>query len=80
VSEDNLIQRLRSITQGELRSALEQDGFKRTHGSVYAHDDGRITVLHFHRSHTTLTRKTLKTFLEGTQWTEVDARRLGLLT
>lgn len=64
--------------------ALERDGFllersTRTGGYIYRHQDGRMTMLHYHRGSDTLTRKTLKSFLERTRWTEEDLRRLKLI-
>jgi len=80
----NLVHRLCNTPVRELVSALRRDGFAlerqtRTGGRIYAHPDGRITVVHYHRGSDTLTRKTLESLLQGTRWTEDDLRRLGLL-
>ncbi|MBC8456472.1 MAG: type II toxin-antitoxin system HicA family toxin [Deltaproteobacteria bacterium] len=62
--------------------ALEQDGFKykRRKGSqrVYRHLDGRRIVIHYHHAKDTLPPGTLKSFLDGTKWSENDLIRLGL--
>ena len=64
--------------------ALERDGFllrrtSRTGGHVYAHPDGRMTLIHYHRGSDTLDRKTLASILRATRWAEDDLSRLGLL-
>lgn len=79
-----LLHLLRNTPVRELMQALERDGFyrkrKTKHGShIYSHQDGRIVVVHYHRSSDTLTRKTLKSFLDGTGWTVDDLKRLKLL-
>ena len=79
-----LVHILRNVPVLELIRALDRDSFilrrsTRTGGHIYTHSDGRITVIHYHRGSDTLTRKTLRSFLEATQWTEDDLRRLGLL-
>ncbi|MYC36912.1 MAG: addiction module toxin, HicA family [Chloroflexi bacterium] len=79
-----LLHRLRNLTVGELTRALERDGFllyRRTRGShrIYRHPDSRKVVIPFHRASDTLPRGTLADILRGTQWTEQDARRLGLI-
>lgn len=79
-----LVHLLRNTPVRELVKALERDKFSRKRktkqGSyVYSHKDGRIVVIHFHHGSDTLTRKTLKSFLEGTHWTESDLKRLKLL-
>jgi predicted RNA binding protein YcfA (HicA-like mRNA interferase family) len=67
-----------------LEHALLLDGFvlarqTRTGGRFYKCDDGRRTVIHFHRGSDTLPPGTLGFVLAATRWTEDDARRLGLL-
>ena len=78
-----LVHLLRNTPVRELMRALERDGFviqriTRTGGHIYQHRDGRRTVIHYHRGGDTLTRKTLASVLQATQWTEADLRRLGL--
>ncbi len=46
---------------------------------MYRHPDGRKALIHYHRGSDTLPRGTLGNVLNGTQWTEEDARRLGLI-
>lgn len=81
-SPQDLARRLRNTSVRELVSALERDGFtyRRTGGSsrVYRHDDGRRTVIHYHRSSDTLPLDTLRSVLSGTRWTVHDLDRLGL--
>ena len=82
-SPQELARRLRNTSTRELVSALERDGFsyRRTRGSsrVYRHDDGRRTVIHYHRSSDTQPLGTLRSILYGTGWTEADLHRLGLI-
>ena len=78
-----LVHLLRNTPVRELMRALERDGFviqriTRTGGHIYQHQDGRRTVIHYHRGSDTLTRKTLASVLHATEWTEADLRRLGL--
>jgi len=47
---------------------------------IYSHPDSRLTSIHYHTGSDTLTRKTLRSVLQATRWTEDDLRRLGLLT
>ncbi|MDP6454017.1 MAG: type II toxin-antitoxin system HicA family toxin [SAR202 cluster bacterium] len=79
----DLIRRLRNTSVRELVRALERDGFvyRRTRGSgrVYRHEDGRRAVIHFHRPTDTLPIGTLRSVMAGTQWTQADIERLGLL-
>ena len=79
----DLARRLRNVTARELVSALERDGFtyRRTRGAsrVYRHSDGRRTVVHYHRANDTIPLNTLRSILSGTQWTEDDLDRLGLI-
>jgi len=44
------------------------------------HEDGRLTVVHYHHGSDTLTRKTLKSVLEAVGWDLADAKRLGLIS
>ncbi len=76
--------RLRNKSIREIISALERDGFvlKRStkkSNRIYAHEDGRITVIHYHHSSDTLPPGTLKSIFSATQWTDDDAKRLKLL-
>ncbi len=69
----------------DLERSLLRDGFglrrqTGTGGRIYAHPDGRQTVIHPHHGSDRLTRKTLASVLAATGWTEDDARRLGLLS
>ncbi|MFQ6028412.1 MAG: type II toxin-antitoxin system HicA family toxin [Dehalococcoidia bacterium] len=79
----HLLSRLRNTPVRELVRALERDGFtfRRTRGSgrLYRHSDGRRTVIHYHSPSDTLPLGTLRNVLRGTQWTEEDLQRLGLL-
>jgi predicted RNA binding protein YcfA (HicA-like mRNA interferase family) len=75
---------LRNTPVRELVSALRRDGFvlereTRTGGRIYRHPDGRLTVVHYHHGSDTLTRRTLRSVLEATQWTLEDIRRLRLV-
>ena len=83
-SEPSLVHLLRNTPVRDLERALRRDGFElrrqtQTGSRVYAHADGRITVLHPHHGSDRLTRKTLASVLAATRWTEADARRLGVL-
>ncbi len=78
-----LVHLLRNASTGELVRALERDHFSlkrktKTGSLIYWHQDSRIVVIHFHHSSDTLTRKTLKSFLEATRWTKEDLKRLKL--
>jgi predicted RNA binding protein YcfA (HicA-like mRNA interferase family) len=80
-----LVHLLRNTPVSEIIRALERDGFTlrrstRTGGRIYMHEDGRLTVVHYHHSSDTLTRKTLKSVLEAVGWTVADAKRLGLIS
>ena len=80
-----LVHLLRNQPVSKLIRALERDGFTlrrstQTGGHIYAHPDGRLTVIHYHHSSDTLTRKTLKSVLEATRWTVAGAQRLGLIS
>jgi predicted RNA binding protein YcfA (HicA-like mRNA interferase family) len=79
-----LVHLLRNTPVRELVSSLRRDGFvlereTSTGGRIYSHPDGRITVIHYHHGSDTLTRRTLRSVLEATQWTLQDLRRLRLL-
>ena len=79
-----LVHLLRNTPVRELIAALERGDFilrrtTRTEGHIYAHPDGRMTLIHYHRGSDTLTRRTLRSVLDATQWTAEDLRRLGLL-
>ena len=78
-----MVRRLCNTAVRELIRALERDGFtyRRVRGSgrVYRHSDGRRVVIHYHRANDTLPIGTLRSVLAGTQWTQVDIERLGLL-
>jgi predicted RNA binding protein YcfA (HicA-like mRNA interferase family) len=74
---------LRNLTAREVMSALVRDGFavERGDGShqIYYHPDGRRVTVMFHGGGHTFTRKTLKSMIEQTHWTEEDLVRLKLL-
>ncbi|PKB63541.1 MAG: hypothetical protein BZY80_07040 [SAR202 cluster bacterium Io17-Chloro-G2] len=74
---------MRNTSVRELVRALERDGFtfRRTRGSgrLYRHPDGRRTVIHYHSATDTLPIGTLRSVLTGTNWSEDDLRRLGIL-
>ena len=81
----HLVHLFRNVPVSQLVRALERDGFvlrrsTQTGGRIYAHHDGRLTVVHYHHGSDTLPRKTLKSVLEAVGWTEADAHRLGLLS
>lgn len=80
-----LVHLLRNVPVSDFITALERDGFTlrrstRTGGRIYLHEDGRLTVAHYHHGSDTLTRKTLKSVLEAVGWKLADAKRLGLIT
>jgi predicted RNA binding protein YcfA (HicA-like mRNA interferase family) len=75
---------LRNVSFRDLERALLRDDFvlrrqTRTGGRIYAHSNGRITIIHPHRGSKTPTRRTLASILDAVRWTEEDARRFGLL-
>jgi len=76
--------RLRNVNARKVTSALLRDGFSLRHqkGSHrrFVHPDGRRTSISPHGTSDTFTRKTLKSIIEQTGWTENDLHRLGLLT
>jgi predicted RNA binding protein YcfA (HicA-like mRNA interferase family) len=82
--EGSLIHLLRNTPVREFIKALEREGFvlkrktqRRSH--IYAHPDGRIVVIHYHRSSDTLPRGTLKSVLKAIGWTKEDLKRLKLI-
>jgi predicted RNA binding protein YcfA (HicA-like mRNA interferase family) len=79
-----LLHLLRNVPVRELVAALRRDGFvlerqTRTGARIYGHDDGRLTVIHYHSGSDILTRKTLSSILQSTRWGEADLRRLKLI-
>ena len=76
------LRQLRNITAREFISALVRDGFVWDRGSgshqVYYHPDGRRVTVIFHSGSDTFARKTLKSMIEQTGWTEDDLTRLKL--
>jgi predicted RNA binding protein YcfA (HicA-like mRNA interferase family) len=79
-----LVHLLRNTPVRERIAALRRAGFAleretRTGGRIYSHPDGRITSIHYHSGSDTLTRKTLRSVLQATRWTEEDLRRLRLI-
>jgi len=75
---------LRSLTAGELISALARDGFvpDRQAGAhrLYLHADGRRVTVSFHRPGETFEIKTLRTMIEiQAHWTDEDLKRLKLI-
>jgi predicted RNA binding protein YcfA (HicA-like mRNA interferase family) len=75
--------RLRNVTAREVISALNRDGFTWDRGDgshqIYYHSDGRRVTVIFHSGHDTFKRKTLKSMIDQTRWTEDDLRRLKLV-
>ena len=79
-----LLHLLRNVPVRAIVAALQRDGFalkRETHtgARIYYHDDGRLTVVHYHRGSDILTRKTLSSVLQATRWGEADLRRLKLI-
>jgi predicted RNA binding protein YcfA (HicA-like mRNA interferase family) len=75
-----LVHLLRRTPVRELIAALSRNGFlrereTRTGGWIYAHPDGRLTSINSHSRSDTLPRKTLRSVLHGTRWTEDDLGR-----
>ena len=64
-----MILELKNAPVRELIRALEK---------IYPHPDGRRVVIHYHHAKDTLPPGTLKSFLEGTKWSEKDLIRLRL--
>lgn len=82
-----LVHLLRNTPVQEIIHALERDNFylhreTKTGGRIYLNrdDNTKIAVIHYHHRSDTLTRKTLKSVLEGTRWNEADLKRLNLIT
>ena len=76
--------RLRSLTAGQIASALERDGFqlaRRPGGHrQYNHRDGRRVTVPYHRSGRTFPIGTLRRIIVSqARWTWNDLRRLGLV-
>ncbi|MBU2474602.1 type II toxin-antitoxin system HicA family toxin, partial [Patescibacteria group bacterium] len=76
-----LVHLLRNVSVREIVNAIEQDGFilkrtTRTGGHIYAHNDQRRVVIHYHRGSDTLTRKTLYNILEVIGWAEEDLKKI----
>ena len=81
----SLVHLLRNLPVSHLIRALERDGFTlrratQTGGRIYAHPDGRLTVVHYHHGSDTLTRKTLKSVLDAVGWAREDVERLDLIS
>jgi predicted RNA binding protein YcfA (HicA-like mRNA interferase family) len=74
---------LRNLTARELISALIRDGFSYDRGDgshqIYYHPDHRRVTVTFHGGNSTFKRKTLKSMIEETCWTEEDLKRLKLI-
>lgn len=74
---------LGNLTARETISALVRDGFgyERGDGShqIYYHSDGRRVTVVFHGDGRTFRRKTMKSVIEQTCWSEEDLVRLGLI-
>ena len=82
--QGELVQRLRNTPVRVFITALERDGFSlkrqtQSGSRIYSHPDGRLTIIHYHHGSDTLTRKTLESVLEATQWTLEDLERLKLI-
>jgi len=79
-----LVHLLRNTPVKKIVRALERTGFEvaritQAGSRIYKHPDGRLTVVHYHRGSDTLTRKTLASLIEATQWDQEDLRKLDLL-
>ena len=74
---------LRNLSARELISALIRDGFSFDRGDgshqIYYHPDRRRVTVIFHGRNSTFTRKTLKSMIDQTCWTEEDLKRLKLI-
>jgi len=74
---------LRNFSAREIISALIRDGFGYDRGDgshqIYYHPDGRRVTVTFHGGSSTFTRKTLKSMIDQTCWTEEDLKRLKLI-
>ena len=75
---------LRNLTAREMMSALVRDGFayERGDGShqIFYHPDRRRVTVIFHGGGSTFKRKTLKSMIGQTFWTEEDLKRLKLMS
>jgi predicted RNA binding protein YcfA (HicA-like mRNA interferase family) len=75
---------LRNLTAREIISALVRDGFTYDRGDgshqIYYHPDGRRVTVAFHGGGGTFKRKTLKSMIDQTRWTEEDLKRLKLIS
>ncbi len=75
---------LRNVSARELIAALIRDGFEldRADGShqIYYHRDGRRVTVMFHGGNSTFARKTLKSMVTQTHWTDADLKRLKLIS
>jgi predicted RNA binding protein YcfA (HicA-like mRNA interferase family) len=60
-----------------------RDGFSYDRGDgshqIYYHPDRRRVTVIFHGGNSTFTRKTPKSMIDQTQWTEEDLKRLKLI-
>ncbi len=67
----------------ELISSLIHDGFSFDRGDgshqIYYHPDRRRVTVIFHGGNSTFKRKTLKSIIDQTRWTEEDLKRLKLI-
>jgi predicted RNA binding protein YcfA (HicA-like mRNA interferase family) len=74
---------LRNLSARELISALVRDGFGYDRGDgshqIYYHTDGRRVTVIFHGGNRSFKRKTLKSMIDQTRWTEDDLKRLKLI-
>lgn len=74
---------LRNLSAREFISALIRDGFSYDRGDgshqIYYHPDRRRVTVIFHGGNSTFTRKTLKSMIGQTCWTEEDLKRLKLI-
>jgi predicted RNA binding protein YcfA (HicA-like mRNA interferase family) len=74
---------LRNLNARELISALIRDGFSYDRGDgshqIYYHPDGRRVTVIFHGGSSTFRRKTLRSMIDQTRWTEEDLKRLKLI-
>lgn len=75
---------LRNLTAREVISALILDGFSYDRGDgshqIFYHPDRRRVTVVFHGGGRTFTRKTLKSMIDQTRWTEDDLKRLKLIS
>lgn len=75
---------LRNLTGREIISALVRDRFTFDRGDgshqIYYHSDGRRVTVTYHGGSRTFERKTLKSMIDQTGWTEEDLKRLKLIS